>query len=81
MIAKANTGRVQLRMGHADIEPRIGFCATLACFVSVHFPATRSLQLPSDEIGDVRIGAGTASRIKNPLERNKPPGLTAWFGF
>jgi len=29
----------------------------------------------------VRILAGTASRIWNPLERNKPPGLTAWFGF
>jgi hypothetical protein len=81
MIAKANAGRVQLRIGHADIQPRIGFCATLASLVSVPFPATRSLQLPSDEIGDVRIGAGTASRIGNPLERSKPPGPDGLGGF
>jgi hypothetical protein len=41
----------------------------------------RSLQLPLDGSCDVRIWAGTASRMGNPLERSKPPGLTAWIGF
>jgi hypothetical protein len=55
-----------------------------SCWTWPPTPGSRARQLEGPNCivsltTQVGIRAGTASRIKNPLERNKPLGLTAWI--